>query len=164
MPDSTSLVSISPNMRSYHSLRTRFLPHFQLPIPLLQPLQHSLPLLRQLRLAQGVDTALEEPRAPFHAFLPPYFRLFSLLFFDLLLDSRGFGELFREDGGCDARPETQRFVFQLQWVRRGYLWMDGEGNEVDEESLVLGVLWCVSGGVGGGIGRGLTIGLDPTEK
>ncbi len=42
--------------------------------------------------------------------------------------------------------------------------MNREGDEVDEEGLVLGFLWHMSRRVGEGVGRRLTMGLDPREK
>lgn len=100
------------------SLRAGLLSHGQLPLPLLQVVQQQFAFLCQLWLPQGCSAAFEEPRFPLDTFFLPYFRLFSLLFFNLLLDSCSLGELFGEDGGREAGPETQGFNLQLLGVGR----------------------------------------------
>lgn len=113
------------------SLGSRLPSHLQIPLPILQALKDLLPLFCKLRLPGRSYTTFKEPGFPFHMVLLPLLGLFSLLLFNLLLGLCGFGELFRDDGRGDTRPEAQGFDFELLGFGWDYLWVDGERYEVD---------------------------------
>lgn len=95
------------------TLRSSNLTLLNRPLPLRQPLQRLLPILRQLRPSQRRHAPHKEPRTPLHASLFALPRLASLPLFNLRLEDCGAPELLRGDGFGDAGPVAEGFVGEL---------------------------------------------------
>lgn len=75
--------------------------------------QNFPPLLGQIWLAAVAGYLLKVDRREFDSCLLPFPGLFPLRFFEVLLDSGGFGKLLGVDGLGDPIPELEGFMVQL---------------------------------------------------
>lgn len=90
----------------------------QVPILLLESLQHLLSVLSQFGLAVGHDSLFEEAGTPFLIALGPFSGFYALPFLEFLLELCGLGVLLVEDCRSNGVPKALAFVWELVGWRR----------------------------------------------